>query len=746
VPEFHFDARGNPTTVPPECMIAAKEETPLRIGYCKGGVTNTEVTPHHLTWDDLVDGLRTPKEGEKDGEYFTRCTFRHNKRNDENALIGDLVILDGDSRIDPQTGEIIKSAPDPELVHELLTDLDITHAIYSSHSNGPDKIRYRVVIPVIVTRQELEGLVAWLFYKLHAAQVWLNPVQENLTFSRPWFLPRTLDEKAASLYRFFEHDGGQLFPKKEALGWWSANKPAHTELPTIANEQEYDSHTPIGRFNNAHGPEWISKLLVDQGYTFAFTTSVNGAPAYRFLAPCSESGTPGVTLFLSKRNVWRVHSFHGEHDPLSGKASDAFELFTRFKQGGDPKAAVIAILEEEKQMIAEQVTIDWEALISGLNSRKIAQAAAEFTQIEMPRDALIPYEWVIDEFIYVGAMTITGTHGVGKTTSLVPLCLAVAGAISFESVSVSIPRKVVYMTEDPDQAWRIVYGAIKHLGADPAVIRERFHMMQARRKPVDKYVGMQKLAEQHMSEEFGQQVFPLIVYDTASACFDLENESDNSEAGRVVSRLREYTPKCPIWIVTHVAKAVARANVIEQSSRGAGAWEADVQGVFRLFVDEDETTRVLYGGIGVKRRDEGSVKELAISSFHHDEQRRDRFGQLHDVPYPHVIIEASTKEAREKKVKEQKKAKKNQSIEQAKTAISDHVNRANLRQVDAPEQSINYPTKNTIETDDRLHEQFSRSVLRAACKEMLEEGSLIEVNVDNDVVKKTKHVYLRTQL
>jgi hypothetical protein len=52
-------------------------------------------------------------------------------------------------------------------------------------------------------------------------------------------------------------------------------------------------------------------------------------------------------------------------------------------------------------------------------------------------------------------------------------------------------------------------------------------------------------------------------------------------------------PRNPVIVVTHLAKALKRADVKELTGRGAGAWEADAQQVLYLVRDDDTGTRWL---------------------------------------------------------------------------------------------------------------------------------------------------------
>jgi hypothetical protein len=329
-------------------------EDALFIGKSSGGISNTIVEPWAIHWDELLNFLRQPLISSKDGSYLVRCSCKDNHRANENAKTANLIILDGDSRLDPDTGEILNGAPEPSLVHEALTQLDITHCIYSSYSNQlNDKgNRYRVVIPAQYESQEdLKAGVNWIIHQFHAEGVLLNNVKENLTFTQGWYLPRCPDEKHLGLFQFMQHDGLQQFPMEEARQWWEQNQPKVPAAKVIEDSipirgiGRHEKDAPIFQFNKLVGAKGILKMLAEANYVFAGQTVVNDYPAWRFMHPQSTSRTPGVVLFKTNNRAWRVYSHHGDYDPLSGRAEDAFGLFTTLRHEGNFEVALDAAIE-----------------------------------------------------------------------------------------------------------------------------------------------------------------------------------------------------------------------------------------------------------------------------------------------------------------------------------------------------------------------------------------------------------------
>lgn len=392
----------------------------LNLSRCtSGGVRNAQLSNWPVSFDALCSDLSKPTVGDKDGTYFVRGPVNATgKRGDANISVADLVVLDGDSRIVAGSAEAVEGAPPPELVHEVLRDLDIQHLLYTSHSHGPKGDRYRVVIMPdrpLINKNELAACVDWLIHTLHDKGVMLNPVKENYAWSQPWYFPRVRDAQAP--FRFLVHDGGELLSVDTCLAATAvaaakapaaASKaeepakpsvplpasPAPTPIPTAAtpvammltNGPTVDSLSdaerqsletllasapgvqdtvqsafpadsgPIARYIAKHGnPNAMVYLLTEHGYVMTGQTKINGHPAFRLKAPKGTSGSSGVILFRTLKSIWRAYSHHGDHDPLSHKAEDAFGLLRIFIFGGDLAAALEHIGVYKREITTAEV-------------------------------------------------------------------------------------------------------------------------------------------------------------------------------------------------------------------------------------------------------------------------------------------------------------------------------------------------------------------------------------------------------
>lgn len=267
--------------------------------------------------------------------------------------------------------------------------------------------------------------------------------------------------------------------------------------------------------------------------------------------------------------------------------------------------------------------------------------------------------WVIPGFIGHGLVVIAGAHGAGKTTALLPLAMVVAGLHGHgEPMAPRHWRHVVYVTEDIEQARRIVAGIVGFGGMDLdlATVRDRLHLVEARRLEPAYVTEVAATYQQRFTRSVdGVEVLPLVVFDTKAAVLALDDENSNSEASTCVAMLRQAFEGLPVWLVGHVAKAsMGRADVAGLSLRGGSAFEADATQVLYL-VREGEARYLVRG----KTRFEARWPELAIESQSATTTGRDEFGHTEPLTLRWGICrppEQSRKEAQEQAQEAQRKA------------------------------------------------------------------------------------------
>jgi hypothetical protein len=265
-----------------------------------------------------------------------------------------------------------------------------------------------------------------------------------------------------------------------------------------------------------------------------------------------------------------------------------------------------------------------------------------------------PPRWVIPGFIGHGVTVIAGAHGVGKTTALLPLAMTAAGLHGADL----LPRQwrhVVYVTEDVEQARRILAGIVLHgnLSINIEAVRERLHLVEAvRLDPAFVASVGTTYREQFTRTVDGVEVLPLVVLDTKSAVLALENENDNSEASRMMAALKQGFDGLPVWLIGHVSKAnLTRNDAL--TSRGASAIEGDANQT--MFLIREGESRYLVQG---KTRFEARWPELEITSHIAQTTEPDEFGHMETVPLRWGIAnpaQHSRKEAAEQATELQRK-------------------------------------------------------------------------------------------
>ncbi len=265
-----------------------------------------------------------------------------------------------------------------------------------------------------------------------------------------------------------------------------------------------------------------------------------------------------------------------------------------------------------------------------------------------------PPRWVIPGFIGHGVTVIAGAHGVGKTTALLPLAMTAAGLHGGDLMPRHW-RHVVYITEDTEQASRILAGITGHsnLGINLDALRERLHIVEAvRLDPAFVASVGATYREQFTRTVEGVEVLPLVVLDTKSAVLAIENENDNSEASSMMAALKQGFDRLPVWLIGHVAKAnLSRNDAL--TSRGASAIEGDANQT--MFLIREGESRYLVQG---KTRFEARWPELEITSYTAQTTEPDEFGNLEPVLLRWGIAapaNQSRKEAAEQASEQQRK-------------------------------------------------------------------------------------------
>jgi len=255
-----------------------------------------------------------------------------------------------------------------------------------------------------------------------------------------------------------------------------------------------------------------------------------------------------------------------------------------------------------------------------------------------------PIEYVYDRFMSTGVNIIAGAAGVGKTTLVVPMALAVAHLCPADHpMKPRIRRNVIIVTESVVQVQRVVYSLAQwgYTGMASSDFEERVAVLQAHRLEPEKLAQVAaEYAEWTVDNVKADgslfRALPLVVLDTANAVLELENENDNSEVGRAMSVIKIAFAAFPLIIVAHMAKTLGFGESEGIGSRGASAWTGDAQGVYTVFKDGEhpDSPRVLKAS---KVRFPTRWPELTFELVGHTERHPNILGEPEDEHFMHSI-------------------------------------------------------------------------------------------------------------
>lgn len=283
----------------------------------------------------------------------------------------------------------------------------------------------------------------------------------------------------------------------------------------------------------------------------------------------------------------------------------------------------------------------------------------EFKEYRYSVKELTAPRYVIDGFITAEIFTIAGEAGVGKSSVLVTLCAIASHICKHDhALKPKLRRKIVYLTEDPEQVERILFALYKHweLAVSEDEIRDWITIIPVHRSEKEVLGNLIEVySNLKVSTQLGSlgpvNVPPLFVFDTAAATFSLESENDNSEVSAAISICKKACLKTrtPLWIIHHIPKAVSGANSKSVSARGAGAWTGDVNGTMFIGKSEaEENTRYIWLG---KHRFVPAFDAIAFEAKFDEALVVDDLGEIVSIPYMYGDVrESSSSEKSDKAI------------------------------------------------------------------------------------------------
>lgn len=193
---------------------------------------------------------------------------------------------------------------------------------------------------------------------------------------------------------------------------------------------------------------------------------------------------------------------------------------------------------------------------------------------------------------FEGIAFIGGQSGAGKTYITIDLAMAIATGSKFFGRSIS-ERKGVFIIAAEGA------GMIKYR----VEAARQSRVLDDRKVPVawtsevpqlssdadiKRFAAKVELVSQQFEKEHGVRLGVLMI-DTVSAVFRLENENDNSEVARAIAKMRELARKsgAVIMPIHHFGKSTLNGL------RGGSAWRDGADVVLAVLVDQDTKTRRL---------------------------------------------------------------------------------------------------------------------------------------------------------
>ena len=254
------------------------------------------------------------------------------------------------------------------------------------------------------------------------------------------------------------------------------------------------------------------------------------------------------------------------------------------------------------------------------------------------------FEYIYDDFMSTGVNVVAGAPGVGKTTLIVPMALATAHLCPVDyPLKPTVKRNVIIITESVVQVQRVIYSLYSwgYTGSQIADFNERVRVLAAQR--LDPKIVSEVAAEYRewtvdniKADGTIFKALPLVVFDTANAVFDLENENDNAEVGKAMAYTKQAFTGFPIIIVSHTSKINGMVETDHLSPRGASAWTGDAQGVYVVFKDGDaeDSPRILKA---TKVRFPTHFNELAFDLVTNTEIHKDVLGYNKEIWFNHSV-------------------------------------------------------------------------------------------------------------
>lgn len=362
-----------------------------------------------------------------------------------------------------------------------------------------------------------------------------------------------------------------------------ANGRYFVVTPSVVNDREYTweaSGDPTDGICPFEIPEaWLSAMAVRK----VIVTATDGAliTGNRNAGLASMAGSMRHSGFSASEIFAAISAANAERCDIPLPASDVkriAESIARYTPDHDVGASAALGDAAAENLIREQ----------------LPHPLSTFVHYDL--DNIPPTEYVLDGIMEAGVVLVVGSAAAGKTTQLLPLLTRVTHLCDdADPLKPLLRRKLIWVSEDSKQALRILRSMREagHFGVRTAgEVSEWIKVVAAARLAPEIVAQVAPFYETMAVDNISAdgEVYrtnPVVVFDTNNSVFDLENESDNSEVGRAMAVLKQKFRGIPLVLVGHIAKALKRADVVDFSARGAGAWEADANQVMYMIKEDD---------------------------------------------------------------------------------------------------------------------------------------------------------------
>ncbi len=340
------------------------------------GIKDNKTIPLIATYKTFFESLAEPDQirHAKDGPSFMvgPCP---NKRSGKNLTKAFVAVLDADKSLDAKHVPV-DGAPSPIKVHEVLTQYNISHCLYTSYSHGTKGNRYRVVFPVEAANEaELKGLMVYVVKLLQDHGLPLALSRESYVWGQGWHLPRTPYEGSDYIWRL--HWG--KMPDLAALAAVYGLHQPRSRMASAIHSEELHPSSPLGLIAKALP---IPVQLEGAGYEFVsqgiqLDQDGQDVPVLRYRRPGSTSA-PGVCVFFS-RGRWRCFSFH-DGDPLNnGHANDPCDVYMLLNGHPTLESAVKALVPVVQDFIIDELQNEYPSVLEGGNRFKYGNSYTDDT-------------------------------------------------------------------------------------------------------------------------------------------------------------------------------------------------------------------------------------------------------------------------------------------------------------------------------------------------------------------------------